>query len=371
MIDEATGRAIMQQMNQHWISPELERRSKAGTLPPDFQIKRCLIRLPVNAKPIVEFNEEVVLTARAKVPPLTREVTAGDIALLDDIEYIERVYPPEVDGARVAFFYAHWVDGKYSIFFDLTPNNDGIPLEETETWGMGEAMGRAVHRSVVELALSVHMSVQPELTKIGLWAAPALLPYPLSKIAGLVKTGDEAGARKLLVEHCSAERLSELIATWWDVTAFADRRTLIEQAHSAHAAGQYCLSVSALIPHLEGVMTDWLHANVTDTPWRQDSKTKKFRDVIASHPDATPAYTQVMESAVSFILDGPALADFKSWYASFDTSFANRHVVGHGRFDARVYSEENSAKLFLMLDTLYQLISAHTTGQNPNGAAQT
>ena len=93
-------------------------------------------------------------------------------------------------------------------------------------------------------------------------------------------------------------------------------------------------------------MTDWLHATIPNTPWRQDSKTKKFRDVIASYPDATPAYQQVVQSAISFILHGPALADFTSWYASFDTSFANRHVVGHGRFDPQVYSKENSVKLF-------------------------
>ncbi len=359
MIDEETGKAIVRQMQQHWIGPELERRSKAGTLPPDFQVRRCLIRLPMNAKPIVEFNEEVVLTVKAKVPPLTREVKAGDIARLDDIEYIERVYPPEVDGTRVAFFYAHWQGGKFSVFFDFSPNHEDISPEESEEWRMGEAIGRAVHTSVVELAIAIHASVHPELTKIGLWAAPALLPYPLSKIAGLVKVGDEAGARKVLVEYCSAKRLSELVAGWWSAPAFNDRKLLFEQALGAHIAGQYCLSVSTLIPHLEGVVTDWLHATTSDTPRWQNSKTKKFRDVIASYPDATPAYHQVMESAVSFILNGPALANFQSWYASFDTSFANRHVVSHGRFDPQVYSEENSAKLFLMLDTLYQLISGY------------
>jgi hypothetical protein len=68
MIDEATGQAIVRQMHHHWIGPELEARARAGHLPTDFQIRRCLIRLPTNAKPIVEFNEEVTLRARAKVP---------------------------------------------------------------------------------------------------------------------------------------------------------------------------------------------------------------------------------------------------------------------------------------------------------------
>jgi len=70
-------------MNQLWIAPELEARRKAGKLPPDFQIRRCLIRLPRSAKPIVEFNEEVTLTARVKVPD-GREVNSGGIAYLED-----------------------------------------------------------------------------------------------------------------------------------------------------------------------------------------------------------------------------------------------------------------------------------------------
>lgn len=368
MIDESLGRAIVQQMHQHWIGPELEARTRAGILPVDFQIKRCLVRLPKNAKPIVEFNEEVTLRARVKVPE-DRQPTAGDIARLDDIEYVERVYPPEVDGVRVGFFYAQWVGGKFGVFFDLSPNHEDMPLEDAEGWKMGEAIGRAVHSSMVELALAVHSSVQADLVKIGLWAAPALLPYPLSKIAGLVKAGDVAGARKALVDHCSAARLTDLVAQWWGIPAFDDRRALFEQALSAHVAGQYFLSVSTLVPHLEGVVTDWLHAAIPGTPWRQDSKTKKFRDVVASYPDAAPAYQQVVQSAISFILDGPALADFTSWYASFDTSFANRHVVGHGRFDPRVYCEENSAKLFLMLDTLRQIIAIYANRPSkPSGA---
>src|SRR5262245_4798622 len=108
MIDEELGKGIAQQMHQHWIGPELEVRAKAGKLPPDFQIRRCLIRLPKNAMPIVEFNEEVVLRAKVKVPDEC-DPKPGDTAYLGDIEYVERVYPPEVDGVRVAFFYAQWV----------------------------------------------------------------------------------------------------------------------------------------------------------------------------------------------------------------------------------------------------------------------
>ena len=369
MIDKSLGNAIAGQMYHHWIGPELEARARVGTLPLDFQMKQCLIRLPSNSRPIVEFNEEVALKAKVKVAD-DCEPKVGDTARLDNIQYVERIYPPEIDGKRVAFIYARWVGGEYSVFFDLSPNHEDIPQQPGDEWDIGRAIGASVQSSMVELALDVHESVQAEVTKIGLWAAPALVPYPLSKIASLVKAGDEAGARKALVDHCSAPRLTDLVAGWWVVPAFSDRRPLIEQALGAHVAGQYFLSVSTLIPHLEGVMTDWLHTTISDAPFRQESKTKKFRDVIASWQDATPTFRRVAESAIGFILTGPALATFKNWSDSFDTSFANRNVVGHGKFDAKLYGEENSAKLFLMLDTLAQLISIYGMKPGPSVTSQ-
>ena len=102
MIEEATGNGILQQMYQHWIGPELESRAKSGRLPVDFQFRSCLVRLPANAKPIVQFNEEVTLRVRAKVSNDCNPVI-GDIAHLEHVEYIDYAYCPEVDGVCVGF----------------------------------------------------------------------------------------------------------------------------------------------------------------------------------------------------------------------------------------------------------------------------
>ncbi len=123
--------------------------------------------------------------------------------------------------------------------------------------------------------------------------------------------------------------------------------------------GSTTLSASTRIPHIEGVMTDWLRANVSDTPYHQGSKTEKLRDVATTTLDGTPAYHQVVKSAFSFILDGPALSNVVKWHESLDTSFANRHAIAHGLFNERIYTEENSAKLFLMLDAICQILAAY------------
>jgi hypothetical protein len=43
-----------------------------------------------------------------------------------------------------------------------------------------------------------------------------------------------------------------------------------------------------------------------------------------------PTNRGVVDSAMSFILDGTTLAKFKSWFDRFDTSFVYRQVIGNG-----------------------------------------
>jgi hypothetical protein len=138
------------------------------------------------------------------------------------------------------------------------------------------------------------------------------------------------------------------------------RRKLIEQALRAHNAREFYLSISTLSPHIEGTITEWLYSSRTNTPWRQESKLKALRDKLTETPVSSPAYRKVVEDVIGFILDSGPLSTFKSWYDILDSNFPNRHVLGHGRFDERVFTEENSAKLFLMMDSLHQIISTYS-----------
>jgi hypothetical protein len=71
-------------------------------------------------------------------------------------------------------------------------------------------------------------------------------------------------------------------------------------------------------------------------------------------------YRRIVESAIDFILGGPVLATFRKWGDQINQAFPNRHVVEHGKYDESLYTEINSVKLFLLLDTLYQIISHHS-----------
>jgi hypothetical protein len=102
------------------------------------------------------------------------------------------------------------------------------------------------------------MSGQVELQKLGLWAVPALLPYPLCKIINELQKNNISGARSVFINHCSYSFLEGLIVKWWNNEQFRERKGPIEEAILAHKNQQYYLSICGLLPQLEGIITDWI-----------------------------------------------------------------------------------------------------------------
>lgn len=94
-----------------------------------------------------------------------------------------------------------------------------------------------------------------------------------------------------------------------------------------------------------------------DIPWRTESKAKKFKDLVRRIPSATFTHRRILESTLSFVLEGPVLRTFKQWLDVLDPVFPNRHAVEHGRYDEKLYCEESSIKVFLLLDTIYHIIT--------------
>ena len=138
MLDEEGAKNLFEQLNTMWIEPELLRRRQNGTLPDDFQIFRFLIRLPKDHPPIVEFNDEIGWIAKVKAAPRALNGIIGKPVFLHDIQEIETVGPPEVEGQRVAFFYCYWDGFNYKMFLDLTPNAPDFDQvkEDQEEWAL-------------------------------------------------------------------------------------------------------------------------------------------------------------------------------------------------------------------------------------------
>lgn len=364
MLTPEAGQNLLRQIGDLWVNPEIERRKKTGRLPPGFKFKSCLVKLPLNRPPIVQFNEEVSWVVEVTLPK-PRGFRKGEPIYAHDIKRVKRVKPPVVDGQRVAFIWLRRAGSEWEVVFDFSPNvpEELRPKGRTEdSWSLGDAIGDMLQDMIVGKVIDAHDSALKSLRKIGLWAAPALLPYPLSEICRRLQEGDDEGALQVLVEHCNPAFLFELCAKWSSVEQFRLREELIDNALQAHKQAQYTLSIPAVLPQIESIISDWISTKVPpeETPWRPESKTKKFRDLALQDPPSRDSYRRIVESAIDFIVDGPMLATFKRWFDVIDAAFPNRHAVGHGKYDPQLFCEANSLRLFLLLDTVYYIISGQT-----------
>jgi len=362
MLDDTGQQTLFDSIHNNWIEPELQRRRNDGSLPQDFKIFSCLVRLPRDHSAIVEFNNEISWLAETK-PANGLEYTIGQEVYLAQVEHIRTVEPPTFEGNRVAFIFLFWNGSSYNILFDFTPNSIDSAYTDTCSidWKYGEIIAGYLNAVLEEYSARNCDVIQSTLATIGLWTVPCLLPYPLSAICDLCNATKLSEARALLISHCQMSFLSHRISGWTAVVPFSDRKSLFSEALAAHSIAAYSLAIHALLPHIEGVVTDWIYTQVpsTDVPWRQESKTAKLRDIITTGKDSSFANRRSTETAIKFILDGPMLSTFNNWQSANNGPFPNRHVLGHGKYDASVYTEENSIKAFLMLDTLYVMMSEH------------
>ena len=356
MDDPTFSENVFRQMHDLWIKPQIERRKAQGKFPADFHIRQCLVKLPLDHSPIVLFNEEVGWEARVKV---SGPIQKHDPVYLHHVQSIETVKLPRHDDKRCAFFYLYIMpDGIFRVVFDAMPNWPNFKEEKDAGSDLGKAIAESLQAIMTERAVRLEATQQAELRAIGLWPAPALLPYPLSKILLHLEQNDAKQARALLVAYCTPVYLEGLVQKWWSNAGLAKRRRLLEDALSAHKESKFTLSVSALMPHVEGIVSDWIAAQLPGdkVPFRQESKTKKFKDVVKQGLPPAFLYARILEATIDFILSGPVTATFKKWGDTLSDEFANRHAFGHGKYEEEQFSEENSIKLFLLLDTLFYVM---------------
>jgi hypothetical protein len=355
--DEEGARNFLDQVFKIWIQPEIERR-RTSDLEQPVAIDRCLIKLPRDRPAIIAFNNDIHWDATIVVPPHT-SIEKGQLVLLHQVQQISGVQPPVLDGKPVPFVYLFRHGLAYHIIFDFV-------AEETDArkeWKFSRAIAESLQQVLIERTLRVQEALKGLLRAHGLWAAPALLPYPLSRIAKQLEEGDIERAHLTLREHCTPQFLEEIASKWWSIGQFAARRQLIEDALRAHKEGKYRLSIPALLPQLEGIVTDWIFTQLPedDVPWRTESKTKRLRDLVLERPPTVFTYKTIVNSAVDFIVDGPVLRTFRRWLDQIEGAFPNRHVVEHGRYD-------DSIKLFLLLDTVYYILSNKAANTGPAGS---
>lgn len=334
-----------------FILPELDKRISEGRVSNSYSPNEILIKVIRNELPVIEFDEEIkkdaISIAAKNFDVLNEDVQLSDIRgmLTVNLEDMSNV---------IQYFYLKKIFDKYHIIANLDTSSsiNSHPSLKNE-----ELLGALHHLSFKEKIVMWQDKYSHELQLIGLWAAPALIPYPLNKILNFVSTENAQEARTVLLNHCNQEFIENLCYRWWIVEVFKKRQGLFVDTIDAHKRGKYRVAIHVLLPQIEGIMTDWIYENSGGNlpRYRQESKTIDFFNILRKKLNDAFQLT-ILDSTAEFILKGPVLESFKNWGGDVKNAFANRHVVEHGKYDESQYSEENSVKLFLLLDSIFYLL---------------
>ncbi len=338
-----------QAIHSRYIQPEIDRRTLAGEISEGFAIREYLILFPISQPPIVKFNDEFGWLV--KNPKLSdgRNLEINRTYYLHDIVKIDTVLAPTVKDKHFPFLYGHHNGFSWVIFV-------GSHNDPSKNAYIANQLQKKLIAEATKLS-QVHLN---KLREIGLWTATSLLPYPISKIIERIGAGYPDEARQVLIDHCDSEFLSKTIVdTWHPITVFLERMSFFQDALFCHSHGRYHGSISILVGQVEGIITDWLYEidhYQLDKERKVHEKIEDFGTVLSEIPNLSYTYREARDSMLGFLGSEPWLQRFNEWMVQSDTSFVGRHVAQHGKYDHRSYTEENSIKLFLLLDNICQFM---------------
>ena len=166
--------------------------------------------------------------------------------------------------------------------------------------------------------------------------------------------GDFSNIDDLFVDRLmDNERVNKTLSVWKNCPEISKRLPLIEEAIEAHIGRKFYLSVSALIPQVEGLLKDALQImgqNSNFNSIRQEDikrATCALKDSWKSQDYALPEATLLLESLPDAVSD---------IYEEYDPTKSvpgklYRHGVCHG-LQTDFNSKKNSIRLILLLDRI-------------------
>lgn len=354
-LDNEAGQNFFNHVKAMWIDKELLNRANSGK-PQLEDVTRCLIKLPEEKPPIVLFNEEAAFDVVGRKAP-GKDFEYGQEMYLHDIRDFSYALPPKSDEKPVAFVFLMLIEDKWHMFFDFHPAWPEKPtISDYRNWKLGRLIAESCNLALKEKLVKAYPNYDVLLERVGLWMAPSLIPYPISQILYDLSNNGDNKATETLTTFCNPQYLQELVMKWWDLEPFVQRKEAIEEALDSHTKKKHVSSIHVLVPMMEGIITDYLVTTTEKVPWKGNTKIKKFLDDALPTNSGSFIWRRTAESTANFLTSGPVFDIFKQWKERIDTRFANRHVVSHGRYDKSLFNEQNSIKIFLLLDSIYFLI---------------
>lgn len=210
-----------------------------------------------------------------------------------------------------------------------------------------------------DLAAQVHyhQDVVMAFQSAGWPIAPSMPPELLERVVEHYKQGKKRHISQTIIGHYQRNRNEALIATveaWEKHPLFAPRMHILRDALQAHCDGKYTLSIPAIFPQIEGILSDYVSIN--NLPARLGSPKEVSEKAIGDLNDynlwgwiiASTLLHQLMTNTyvhTSFVVELKRSGHRRSM---------TRHTVLHGispNYDRPIHS----LKGFLLLDAVSAL----------------
>jgi len=209
--------------------------------------------------------------------------------------------------------------------------------------------------------------IGPVLQEAGFWIAPSI-PIKILRIIVEMGRNGETNPDKIaqlfvdVLEQDDYTVLRSMVNRWENNPYFKKRILIIMDALEAHINGKFTLSIPALLPMIEGIlteivgrrptqgerMTDWIQIAIDDMC--SDFMQASLKNVILTYLIGYTGYKSIEKEY--FTPD-----EFPKWleengYSAKD--ILNRHAILHG-VHIDYASKENSLRAFMILDVLSEL----------------
>ncbi len=205
--------------------------------------------------------------------------------------------------------------------------------------------------------------IAPLLEKSNLWITPSMpysLIFDIKELANNNDTRVEAVEKVFLqyFEENDWKMLQEMVESWEVSHSFAQRKHIIHDAFDAHKTGKYTLSIPALLPQAEGVLSS-ITGKGAGKPYKLFDETiqQEYPDILNNI--AKDILLRFATSLYKGIKPEHFTADkLPLWLKSEgikESDFMNRHAILHG-IHVNYASKINSLRVFLLLDSLYFLV---------------
>lgn len=190
------------------------------------------------------------------------------------------------------------------------------------------------------------------------WPIAPSMPRELrERVVELYKNGNTRYASRVVIGYYQRNGHKNLVAmvdSWRDHPLFVSRMHIIDDALATHCEGRYTLSIPALLPQIEGILNDYVHANNLSARF---GRIQQVYNAAIGDLDSYSLSNWAIVNTLLFQLQTNTYV-YTDFEAELNRSVNNRsttrHTVLHG-VTINYHQPINSFKVFVLLDALSAL----------------